>query len=352
MLNKKVICTIKENVKEYEIVTEEEDLSKELNAHDIIVKIHSCGLSTINEKLLQKFIETNENYPVGHEISGTIVKVGSNVKRFNVDDEIAGIIPLDNKYGGCASYCVITEYDIVHKPTKLSHLDAACGIGDALKAYTSLYYKAHIASGETVVVQSAAKGFGIVTIQLAQYLGAKVIAVGSTDEEIVFLKNFDPPVDQVVDLRSTSRRNLTTVCLEETGGIGVDCFIDDGVEMYPEEFRTPSRHQTLLPSKHEIITCLAVGGRWITAQQNLQIDPPDSEMLSLKSASLHYLFEQSWSLSKGAIGRYLHVLNDIMAKMSEGILRPTVHHTVLLDDCIENLANIDNTTIGKIVVKV
>ena len=26
-----------------------------------------------------------------------------------------------------------------------------------------------------------------------------------------------------------------------------------------------------LPSKHDLITCLAVGGRWITSQQDLQV---------------------------------------------------------------------------------
>jgi hypothetical protein len=27
----------------------------------------------------------------------------------------------------------------------------------------------------------------------------------------------------------------------------------------------------LLPSKHDIISCLAVGGRWITSKANLQV---------------------------------------------------------------------------------
>ena len=31
---------------------------------------------------------------------------------------------------------------------------------------------------------------------------------------------------KVVDLRN-KRRNLVSVCLEETGGLGVDCFLDN-----------------------------------------------------------------------------------------------------------------------------
>ena len=34
-------------------------------------------------------------------------------------------------------------------------MDAACGIGDAIKAYTALFYQAKIASGETVLITGA-----------------------------------------------------------------------------------------------------------------------------------------------------------------------------------------------------
>lgn len=42
------------------------------------------------------------------------------------------------------------------KPDKVSHVDAACCIGDAVKAYTAFLYQAKITSGETVVVTGAA----------------------------------------------------------------------------------------------------------------------------------------------------------------------------------------------------
>ena len=34
-------------------------------------------------------------------------------------------------------------------------------------------------------------------------------------------------LDQVIDLRN-KRKGIVSVCLEETGGLGVDCFLDDG----------------------------------------------------------------------------------------------------------------------------
>lgn len=45
---------------------------------------------------------------------------------------------------------------LVLKPDKVSHVDAACGIGDAVKAYTGLFYQAKVSSGETIVIADAA----------------------------------------------------------------------------------------------------------------------------------------------------------------------------------------------------
>ena len=51
-------------------------------------------------------------------------------------------------------------------------------------------------------------------------------------------------------------------------------FLSYLVEMYSEEFCDSlgiSKRNRLLPSKHDVISCLAVGGRWITAQHDLQV---------------------------------------------------------------------------------
>ena len=43
----------------------------------------------------------------------------------------------------------------VKKSDKVSHVDAASGIGDSLKAYSALFYQAKIASGENVLITDA-----------------------------------------------------------------------------------------------------------------------------------------------------------------------------------------------------
>ena len=54
----------------------------------------------------------------------------------------------------------------VKKPDAVSYVDAAAGIGDALKAYTCFYYQAKLSSAETVVVAGATK----VSANLSEWL--------------------------------------------------------------------------------------------------------------------------------------------------------------------------------------
>lgn len=62
----------------------------------------------------------------------------------------------------------------VKKPDRLSYEEAVAGIGDCLKAYTAMYYQAHVCGGDTVLVIDGATSFGNVAIQLASLWGAKV----------------------------------------------------------------------------------------------------------------------------------------------------------------------------------
>lgn len=98
-----------------------------------------------------------------------------------------------------------------------------------------------------------------------------------------------------------SKVDLVDSCLEETGGLGVDIVIDAGgkvqksfmlvrlqvhrfmwfpsnpdapllyvfqpVRLYEEE---PESKQNV-PHKHDIISLLAVGGHWVTTEDNLQV---------------------------------------------------------------------------------
>lgn len=328
-----------------------------LDENSVAIKIKACGLSLHDNKILEEFnLVSKKEQPFGREISGIVTNVGSAVTRVSIGDEVAGLLPLDSASAGCANFCVMSQYDVARKPEKVDHIDAAGCIGDVVKAYTALQYQARVCGGETVLIFNGASAFGVMAIQLAHIWGAKVFATASSEEEVIYLQSLQPSIASVIDLRNP-KKSLVDTCMDETGELGVDCVIDNGALHQDNEVKEPGNLSALSVknshlSKHDVISCLAVAGRWITCHQNLQLDPPDSQMLYLKGASVSFLFEHSWVLSRGQQGRYLHILTDIMEKLTNLVIRPVIHHTISLEDACATLQHqLCQHKVGKVVVR-
>lgn len=132
---------------------------------------------------------------------------------------------------------------------------------------------------------------------------------------------------RVIDL-SNGKAHVAESCLEETGGLGVDIVLDAGVRLYSKGDEPDVKLQ--LPHKHDIITLLGVGGHWVTTEEKLQLDPPDSYSLFLKGATVAFLNDEVWNLSNVQQGKYLCILKDVMEKLSIGVFRPQLDEPIPL----------------------
>nr|XP_042711732.1 quinone oxidoreductase-like protein 1 isoform X3 [Chrysemys picta bellii] len=280
--------------------------------NDVKIQVKACALSWTDIKLLSELKMKKEFLPVGREIAGVVLEVGSKVSFFQPDDEV-----------------------VVHKPEKVPWVEAAGTIRDGLRAYTALHYLSHVSPGKTVLVMDGASPFGTIAIQLAQHRGAKVISTAYSLEDKQYLERLRPPVGtrqpliaRVIDV-SNGKIDVAESCLEETGGLGVDIVLDAGVRLYSKEDESTLKPQ-LLPHKHDIITLLSVGGHWVTIEKNLQLDPPDSHCLFLKGATVSFLNDEVWNLSNVQQGKYLCILEDVMEKLSNSIFRPQLDEPVPL----------------------
>lgn len=112
-----------------------------------------------------------------------------------------------------------------------------------------------------------------------------MISTVSSEDEKLYLEELEDQLALVIDLRkrlhpfhSANNRHgssemIWSACMEETGGLGVDLIIDNGVTLFSDnDYRivTNDNYTYPVPSKHEIISALSVGGRWITSKENLQ----------------------------------------------------------------------------------
>lgn len=350
-----------------------------VDKYSVLIKVKACALSKTDDKVLQHLYkeQSRRKYPVCHEIAGIVVEVGDWVTSINYGDEVVGLIPLDYGQSGCAEYVCLNEYDVTRKPENVSFVDAAGCIGDAVRAYTGLHYLGRMTSGDTVLVMDGASSFGAIAIQLAHHWGAKVMTTVGSADETLYLEGLQGQVARVIDLCKTDNATLAVdlhsytsnnnhnnndygkvallpACMQETGGLGVDLILDNGVTQFADtsyHILSGDSYPYLVPSKHDIVSCLAVGGRWITSKNDLQLDPPHSRMMFMKCASLGFLFEHAWTLSSTQQGRYLHILMDIMEKVSSGVIRPNIHHTISLDAVPDALPTLSGERVGKVVIK-
>ncbi|XP_054753499.2 quinone oxidoreductase-like protein 1 [Lytechinus pictus] len=215
-----------------ELLLGNEESIPEPGGPEVLVRIKACGLSDVDSELLQPLGQTRQEVPCGLQLAGIVTKVGSSATRFSVGDDVVGLLPMDTSSSGCAEYCIVNENYLVIKPEKVSYRDAASCVGEGLKMYTALRYLGHLHGGETILIMDGARPAGYIGIQLAQGWGAKVITTAASEEERSFLENMKPELARVIDASGSKRFAILNECLEDTGGLGVDCILDNGGKHY------------------------------------------------------------------------------------------------------------------------
>ncbi|XP_041351405.1 quinone oxidoreductase-like protein 1 [Gigantopelta aegis] len=323
--------------------------------NEIVVKVKACGLSYVKNKVLSEMFKKVklDSCIAGEDVSGVVTQVGVCVTSFQEGDAVVGILPLDSCFSGCGEYCVFAEYDLVKKPEHVEFVDAAATIGDCVRAYTALHYQAQVCAGDTLLVLDGATSFGSIAVQLAQQWGAKVMSTYSSPAERQHLECMQPPVAQVIEL-SKKNNILVSSVMEETGGVGIDCVVDNGVRMFTNEEDIALQEESSpypQPHKNDVISCLGFGGKWITSQPDLQLDPPDTQQLFLRGASVNFLFHQAWVLTSAQQGRYQHILQDSMDKLDKGLIRCKIAKTVTFDEVLETMQSLEDVRLGKVVLK-
>uniref|UniRef100_F7C6U6 Crystallin zeta like 1 n=1 Tax=Equus caballus TaxID=9796 RepID=F7C6U6_HORSE len=156
------------------------------------LQVKACALSQINTKLLAEMKMEKDFFPVGREVAGIVLDVGSKVSFFQPDDEVVGILPLDSEDPGLCEVVRVHEHYLVHKPEKVTWAEAAGTIRDGVQAYTALHYLSHLSPGKSVLIMDGASALGTIAIQLAHHRGARVISTACSLEDKQYLERLRP----------------------------------------------------------------------------------------------------------------------------------------------------------------
>jgi NADPH:quinone reductase-like Zn-dependent oxidoreductase len=101
----------------------------------------------------------------------------------------------ESPFGALAEFCAVSPDHCVRLPDALDDVTAAAIANPGMSAWAALVERAHLVSGETVLVNGAAGTAGRLAVQLAKHLGAgKVIATGRNAEELEEVKKLGADV--------------------------------------------------------------------------------------------------------------------------------------------------------------
>lgn len=172
----------------------------------VLIKVAAASLNPIDYKrlngALKAFNALDSPTAPGYDVSGVVVKIGSEVKKFKVGDEVYGDInekALENQkvIGSLAEYTTAEETVLAHKPQNLSFAEAASLPLAIETAYEGLE-RAGFSAGKSILVLGGAGGVGTHVIQLAKHVfGASKVAATSSTKKLELLSKLgaDLPID-------------------------------------------------------------------------------------------------------------------------------------------------------------
>lgn len=152
---------------------------------DVLVEMRAASINPLDKLIrngdFKQLIRYKRPFVLGHDVSGVVSRVGSDVSEFSVGDEVYAR-PRDLRIGTFAEQIAIDAADVARKPTSLSFEEAAAVPLVALAAWQALVDLAHVQPGQKVLVHAGAGGLGSTVIQVAKHLGAHVATTVHTKD--------------------------------------------------------------------------------------------------------------------------------------------------------------------------
>jgi NADPH:quinone reductase len=185
--------------------------------NEVLVKISAAGVNFIDVYFREGRYPAALPFVCGQEASGVVSEIGADVKSFKPGDRVAytGIT------GAYAEYAVVPADRLVHLPPGITDQQAAAAMLQGMTAHYLIHDTYPLKKGETALIHAAAGGVGLLLVQMAKNIGARVIATTSTEEKARLAR--EAGADDVI-LYSQEDFEIETRRL--TSGKGVDVVYD------------------------------------------------------------------------------------------------------------------------------
>ncbi len=189
----------------------------EPKANEAVVKLAAAGVNFIDVYHREGRYKAPLPFTPGQEGAGVVHAVGSDVKSVKKGDRVAWAATL----GSYAEYTALPADKLVLIPSGVTDQQAAAAMLQGMTAHYLSHSTYPLKRSESALVHAAAGGVGLLLVQMAHSIGARVIATVSTEEKAKLAR--EAGADEII-LYTQADFEVETKRL--TGGKGVDVVYD------------------------------------------------------------------------------------------------------------------------------
>lgn len=183
----------------------------------VLVKIAASGVNFIDVYFRTGLYKADLPATLGSEGAGTVESVGSGVTDLAPGDRVAYAMTR----GSYAEYALVPAAQLVKLPAGIDFQKAAAAMLQGMTAHYLTHSTFPLKSGDTCLVHAAAGGAGLLLVQMARRIGARVFGTVSTEAKARLAR--EAGADEVI---LYMQQDFETEVKRLTGGRGVDVVYD------------------------------------------------------------------------------------------------------------------------------
>jgi NADPH2:quinone reductase len=294
-------------------------------ADEAVVQIKAAGVNFIDVYFREGRYPAPVPFIDGQEGAGVVTEIGSEVKLVQPGDRVA----YTGALGSYAEYAAVPANRLVKIPAALSFEQGAAAMLQGMTAHYLLYSTYKLQAGETALVHAAAGGVGLLLVQMAKRIGARVIGTAGTHDKAQLAR--DAGADECIVYTET---DFETETKRLTGGKGVHVVYDGvGKATFDKDLNV------LLPRGFLVLFGGSSGA----------VPPFDLIKLSQKG---------SLYITRPTLGHYTTTreelewrANDVLGWIAAGELKLRIHKTYPLTDAAQAHRDLEGRkTTGKLLL--
>jgi len=184
---------------------------------EAVVKVSVAGVNSIDGHFRDGSLRTPLPFIPGQEGAGVVTAVGTQARSVKTGDRVAW----SGTLGSYAEYVAAAADSLVPVPDEVTDQQVAAAMMHGLTAHYLVNDAHKLKAGETALVHAAAGGVGLLLVQMAHMIGARVIGTTSSQEKAKLAR--EAGADEVIVF---TQQDFEAEVEHLTAGNGVDVVYD------------------------------------------------------------------------------------------------------------------------------